>query len=201
MKKILLPFLIITVFCSSVFAQTKFGFKAGLNLSTIKKTTDNGFTIMPGINTGIFSNFYFSKNYFLDVELLHSAKGYNSILIPSGTTHNFLNYLSVPVLIGLKAGKKMDFVLGPEFSYLTKASLKIKTVKNTTTDHYEKYDVGIDFGASYHLSKKLLLEGRYIFGLSKVTRQFFIYDYSGTDRGYNTSGFNRVLQFNVSFLF
>ena len=77
--------------------------------------------------------------------------------------------------------------------------MKNESGKRTMTGHYQKVDIGIVVCAGYYLSKKIKLEVRYNYGLSKVTRQFFNYDFSG--RGYDTSGFNRSLQFDVDYIF
>ncbi|MGN6195378.1 MAG: porin family protein [Ginsengibacter sp.] len=198
MKKTFL-FLLVTIIVSSISAQIKIGYKAGMNFSNIKRTVDNDNNVLRSFNTGIFSNFYLSPQCFFDVELLYSVKGYNGIMIPTGTTANRLNYLSLPVLLGWRADKRIEFLLGSEFNYLTKGVQKNKTGKRIITNFYQKYDVGIDAGVRYSLSKKIKLEARYNYGLSKVQRQFFIYDNSG--HGYSTSGFNRIFQLDAGFIF
>lgn len=95
MRRFILSFSIFIIVLDVASAQIKLGFRACLNLSTIKRTTNNEFTDLPGINTEIFQ-FLFSDKYFLEAELLLSLKGYHSILIPTGTTSNRLYYLSLP---------------------------------------------------------------------------------------------------------
>ena len=198
MKKFFLVILA-TGIVSSISAQIKFGYKAGMNFSNTMKTIDNDNSVLHSFNTGVFSNFYLSPQCFFNIELLYSVKGYNGIIIRTGTSANGLNYLSLPVLIGWKADKRIEFLLGSEFSYLTKAVKKNKNDKSTVTNFYQKFDVGIDAGVRYSISKKVKVEGRYNYGLCKVKRQFFIYDNSG--HGFSTSGFNRVFQLDADFIF
>jgi opacity protein-like surface antigen len=200
MKKLFLTFSIPILFMSFASAQIKLGYKAGVNVSSIKKTHYNQYTALPGINTGLFSNVYLSDKYYVDVELLLSVKGYNSILIPAGTTSHRLSYISVPVLMGYKPSQKFSFVLGPEMNFLTKATMKNKNGKKTISDDFEKFDFGIDAGAAYHLSKKISLGVRYNYGLSKVIEEK-MFDPSGDMISYKESGANRVIQLNLSYLF
>ena len=199
MRKILLSFFIIHFFSSPVSAQIKFGYKAGMNLSNIKKTIENENSVLRSFNTGIFSDVYFTPKCFFQIEFLYSIKGYNAIMIPTGTTANRLKYLSFPVLFGLKADKRIEFLFGCELDYLTKAVQQDKNGKRNVTDFYEKFDIGLDAGAIYSVTKRIKLEARYNYGLLKVTRQFFIYDNSG--HGYSTSGFNQVFQLDIGYIF
>ncbi len=196
MKKIFL-FLFTAILFSSVSAQMKIGYKAGVNFSNIKREIGDGYSVLPGFNTGVFTNIYFSDKYFLDVELLYSAKGYKSKLIPAGTTRNRLDYLSLPVLVGLNVGKKIDFVLGPEINYLTKAVIINKNNRITNTNFYQKFDIGIDAGVGYNLSKKIKLEARYNYGLSKLVKVYS----EGGEVFYSKYLFNRVIQIDMAYIF
>ena len=200
MKKLLLTFFISFLVISFASAQVKFGYKLGLNVSNIKRTNYNHYSALPGINTGVFSNVYFSDKYYIDLELLLSMKGYNSVVVPAGTTSHRLSYVSVPVLMGFKPSEKFTFQLGPEMNFLTKAVMKNKNGKKTISDDFEKFDFGIDAGAAYHLSKKISLGVRYNYGLSKVIEER-MFDPSGDMFSYKKSGANRAIQLNLSYLF
>ena len=57
-----------------------------------------------------------------------------------------------------------------------------------TVEGIQKLDINIDAGAAYSLIKKINLELRYNYGLSKVIKE-------------NNSGKNRVFQISISYIF
>jgi hypothetical protein len=191
MRKILFSTAITACFWTHSFGQVNFGYKAGLNVSNISNSSHNEFTSNLNFNTGASAKFKLDKNYFINIECLLSLKGFNSLLIPDGTTATTLSYLTLPVLFEYAAPSKFYFQLGPELNYLIAAKMKNNIVDKSVADSYKKIDITLAGGLGYNISKKIGLETRYIFGLSQLNENPDIFG----------SEYNRNLQINIIYWF
>jgi opacity protein-like surface antigen len=192
MKKAFILFITMFYFLQ-VFGQFQLGYKLGLNISTIKNAVfGDKYNSHVSINTGLVADYEINKKYFLQAEILVSKKGFSNLLIPSGTTAQQLNYISVPVLFGYSPFKKISLLIGPEFNYLISAYSG--SAKTDDTNSFQKFDIGLDAGVSYNFYKVLSLELRYNYGLSKIIKQI-------PNSGYPESGNNRVFQINLAYKF
>ncbi len=191
MKKIFFLAIINLCFLTYSFGQINWGYKAGLNISRVRNSSHNDYTSNLNFNTGVLSQFKLDKNYFINVEFLLSVKGFNSILIPSGTTATNLSYLTLPVLFEYKTSNKFYFQLGPELNYLIAAKMKNSTIDKSVMDEYKKVDISLVGGLGYNISKKISLETRYIFGLSQISQESKIFG----------SEYNRTFQINLIYWF
>ncbi len=191
MKKIILLAIINTCFLTYSFGQVNWGYKAGINLSRISNSSHNGFTSNLNFNTGVVATCKLEKNYFLDIECLLSLKGFNSVLIPGGTTATNFSYLTLPILFEYKTSNKLYFQLGPELNYLIAAKMKNSSMNEPVIDNYKKFDISVAGGLGYNFSKKIGLETRYIFGLSKIYAKSDILG----------SAYNRTFQINLIYWF
>src|ERR1035441_9083830 len=151
--------IIVFIFCFNFlihsFGQVKLGLKAGLNFSKVKNESHNDFTNKTNFNTGIVTNFKLDKKFMLDLECLFSAKGFNSILIPTGTTATNLYYLTLPVLLEYKATDKFYFQLGPELNLLVGAKMKNSTTNISVADNYNNFDITFAGGLGYNIFKSV----------------------------------------------
>ncbi len=191
MKKILFLTIVNACFLIHSYGQVNFGYKAGLNLSRVRNAPYNNFTTNLNFNTGALAKFKLDKNYFINVECLLSLKGFNSVLIPSGTIATSFSYLTLPILFEHKSSNKFYFQLGPELNYLVSAKMKNSTTDISVLDNYKKIDICLAGGIGYNLSKKIGLETRYIFGLSQINERPEIFG----------SQYNRTFQLNLLYWF
>ncbi len=191
MKKIFFLVIISNCFLTHSFGQIKWGYKAGLNVSRVRNASHNDFTANLNFNTGALAKAKLDKNCFINIECLLSLKGFNSLLIPTGTTATNLSYLSLPVLFEYHTTNKFYFQLGTELSYLISAKIKNKTTHISVADSYKKFDIALAGGVGYNLSKKLCLETRYLPGLSQINQKPEIFG----------SEYNRTFQVNLIYWF
>jgi len=191
MKKIFLLTIINVCIATCSFGQINLGYKTGLNISRVRNSSHNDFSSDFGFNTGILAKFKIAKNNFLNTELLLSLKGFNIILIPSGTTATNFSYLTLPLLFEHRTSSKFYFQLGPELNYLIAAKMKNSTFKESVIDNYKKVDISLAGGLGYNISKKIGLETRYIFGLSQINQKPVIFG----------SEYNRTFQINLIYWF
>lgn len=153
-----------------LFAQIDIGLKFGLNVSNVSTSNQEDFTNLMNFNSGIVVRLKMAEKFLLNTEVLSSNKGFNSMLIPVGTTANQLTYLSFPVLLQYCATNKIYFQLGPEFNFLTKAKMKNSTIDEMVTKDYNTFDFSLAGGVGFKILKALNLETRYSLGLSQINK-------------------------------
>jgi outer membrane immunogenic protein len=187
--------IIFLIFCFNFLThssgQIKLGLKAGFNFSKVKNRSHDDFTNKTNFNTGLVTNFKLDKKFILDLEGLFSAKGFNSILIPSGTIATNLYYLTLPVLLEYKATNKFYFQLGPELNLLVGAKMKNSTTNISVSDNYNNFDITVAGGLGYNILKSINLETRYSYGLSQIRKTPEIFG----------AQYNRTFQLNLIYFF
>lgn len=174
MKRILLSVLTMFAAVSIVNAQGfHVGAKAGANMTKIDgQSFKDGYEL--GYQLGGFIEVDFSKNIGIQPELLFSqtntkvASGFNDIYenIDNAIAGDKvkLNYLSIPVLLRLNAGKLLTFHVGPQFSILMNSD---ETLLNNGKDAFKKGDFAAILGAQVNLGT-FRVYGRYNIGLSDI---------------------------------
>jgi len=179
-----------------VQAQTKFGLKAGANLSTFtgKSYTDN--SLKAGFHAGGFAEIKASEKLFVQLELLYSEQGAKidfSQWIPDAALRIKydekwnLNYLNIPVMLKYYVYKGFNIEAGPQIGILLKAEEKyesnftspdfpegtIRTSgKDDITEHFKSIDVAINAGVGYDFTSHIFANARYSYGIIDI------YDFS-----------------------
>lgn len=183
-------FIILFVFLIAMPAagQLKGGLKGGLNLTDIVITNgghyfgESTFTTRASYHFGSYVQKNFSKHFGFQVEMIFSNKGY-VLKSDSLSTNVSLNYLNWPLLLEYQLGKRLDFSAGLEFGLLV-----------TGEDFYQNFDLGIDVGVEFDLSKKLMVGLRYNQGLP-FNMNIESYDHIGAQPRYQ----HNVIQFYIGF--
>lgn len=88
---------------------------------------------------------------------------------------------------------KLQVFAGPEFSYLISTKAKTNDTTRNTTKYYKRFDLAIDVGASYQISKNLGVEARYSYGLNDLAHVTET-DQFGNFISEGNKGSNRVFQ-------
>lgn len=193
MKKVILSLAILAGVTGAAQAQsTRFGVKAGANLSSITGSDTQGAKNLVGLSAGAMADFGFSDLISFHPELLFSQKGVK--YEDGGATGQIrLNYLDVPLLLRVNADG-LFFEAGPEVAFLigqkSEFSAGGQTITSTSTDGTRKVDVGYIAGVGYQLSSGLEFGVRYNGGISDLS------DPSGSSKQRNS-----VFQFQVGYLF
>ena len=147
---------------------------------------------------GGFASFSLRNKFYLQSELLYSSKGERTHFRAGGDSKSSLrlNYINLPILIGYKIDSKTSLLIGPEFGYLITAQLKYYSDFFDVTKNYpSKYDIGIDVGIKYLITKNVGSEIRYSYGLNTL----YYVDELGT-RHSERNGANRMFQIGVNYL-
>ncbi len=166
----------ITLICISnhpLAAQTmgQFGIKGGLNASKIYiDNTVNGNALI-GFHAGVYGQFFSSKSFAIQPELLFSTKGYKAQyteLAIQDINYN-LNYLDLPILAVFKLGDAGEIHLGGYASYLLSATISYETnlatgINKISKDDLKSFDYGLSGGLGINFGR-FQIGGRYNFGL------------------------------------
>ncbi len=197
MKLPLATWLFVLLSSCSGKAQTTFGIKGGPNFSYM--------SVEKGINysfhAGAFSKIVLNDFFFLQPELLYSGKGTTPGYMSAYDLECKLHYISMPVLVGWNVTDHLSVLAGPELDYLLDgSSFKYDDTKSVSSEEFASWDVAIDFGLAYGISKKFKAEVRYSLGLVDVIDIMFM-DVFDRPAGCLDEGKNRTLQLSVSYVF
>jgi hypothetical protein len=201
MKKIFLATLAVAFCLHQSYAQTRLGVKAGLNVSNATNIGSTYNQTRFGFHGGLFTEIGFSKKIILQPELLYSIKGFKF----PGTPYNYggmlsLRYVSVPLLAGFRATKQFTILLGPEYSFLTKANSKFDGSDHDISKNYRKWDVAIDLGVTINITHRLGAAIRYCYGLNDLANVTLTDPLGNMIADYKT-GSNRVFQLALLYQF
>lgn len=196
---------VITIFLLSVlsqtFAQVSIGLKTGVNIANVKNIGTSETKPRFGINTGLYTEFGVNDKFNIQGEILYSIKGYkfSSTAVNSEGTVSF-KYVSIPLLGKFYADKRLAFLLGPEFSFLTGAVSKFDNSNHDVADNFKSFDLAVDAGIQYYIAKKFGVDLRYSYGFD-ILSDVILTDQRGTVIGTDRRGCNRVLQAGLFYKF
>ena len=174
MKKRMVSLLSVLFLLTAAHAQKlDFGGKVGANLTKIDGVSfKNGYDL--NYQLGFFGEIDFTKDFGIQPEVLFSQttskvdSGFSTIYgqLPSQliSRNVKLNYLNIPVLLRLNAGKFLTFNVGPQFSVLVNDK---ENLVSNGKHAFKSGDLAAIFGAQVNISK-LRIYGRYNVGLNNV---------------------------------
>jgi opacity protein-like surface antigen len=163
--------------------NSKIGFHIG---GFAQYEINDKFTLQPELLFSTQGNTYGNKTY------------YGGGTYYDGAEYNLkLNYLNLPIILKYKIIEKLSIEIGPQIGYLMSAKTKVDVTEDSR-DPSQNYSVEIDMlndgvynfggttvqskasanrldfslnlGASYDITEKIFIEGRYNLGLSNVDK-------------------------------
>ena len=172
MKKLFFIASILFLGITTTNAQSiRIGGKIGANFSDLDSATPTGGN-KTGFHIGGLLELKLLDNLGLQPELLYSTQGSKDLK---------LEYLSVPILLKFyMVSDTFSFELGPQFSVLINDDAP-KTFDSKTAD------LATVFGLGYNLTDTIFVQGRYVYGISEISK--------------NAEIKNRVIQFSVGLRF
>lgn len=197
MSKLISAFLLILIPWFNIKAQAGFGIKGGGNLASVN--VDNSEAWL-AYHVGGYWRVPIGSDMFVQPELLYSVKGSNlSDFFYSDDLEFRMNYLSLPVMLGIKAGDRWAFSLGPELSKLLSGRFNVGDTESQGSDGYSQFDFGLDAGVDFAITPGLGVYLRYNYGLVDVLQVQFT-DENGQSLGGFNEGKNRCLQVGISWV-
>ena len=178
MKKVTttLAVAVMSLFVSTTNAQQAIGIKGGLNIASL-----SGFEGRDRISAhaGLFLHHTINKNWCFQPELLYSGEGQR--YMSGGVERTLaLGYLQLPLMIQYYPAPQVYLEAGPQFGLLLSAQDKVddESGEINAKDDFTTGQVALGLGIGYKASEKLILYGRYNFGLTDVSRFDNIVDHS-----------------------
>jgi Outer membrane protein beta-barrel domain len=197
----LLPFLIalpLSTHAQKMFSHQKidFGVKLGVNIANLSNSDAYTATSIIGVHSGLFLKIPMYKKFSFQPELCFMGNGselvYNNIIL--GSVRYNLSYLQLPILVDYKIFDFLHVQAGPYISRLlttkifdTKTNNAFNFEQNLSDNDFNKFDVGLIGGASFHW-QSLSIGARYNLGVLQVANDVSI---SGTNYSF-ANGSNRV---------
>jgi hypothetical protein len=160
MKKSLLFFVIFLVPLLIQAQGIGVGIKAGANFAD-QEVKDISIKTATDFHVGAYVNLNFSKKWGITPEVLYTAYGstWDNVKVD-------LDYIALPVMLRFKPISLLSLEAGPQFSFLTKASVEnVGDVK----DQLKNNDFGLAFGAGLHLPLGFNAGARYVLGFTNIS--------------------------------
>jgi hypothetical protein len=208
MRKNILAVIAVLTFGFANAQESKFGVKAGLNLSTLSGNYVEQSQVKPGLVLGGFAAVKLSNEFVFQPELLFSLQGsayrnyYDLGNVQSYQQDNLnLTYLLLPVMVKYYVAKKFSLEVGPQFGFLLAARTNYFSYTNNgyvnsdsknITDQFKTFDFGINIGGGYDFTDHWGIDLRYNFGLNNASQN---------ENGTNYSANNQVLSVTGSYKF
>jgi hypothetical protein len=143
------------------------GIKGGLNISDVAGI--NGDNRLSG-HIGLFLNSKLAAQWSIQPELLYSGQG-QQFRVANEDFTLALSYLQIPIMFQYHATKQFYIDFGPQIGILLAANQKNDDDKWEVDEYYSKSDVGLAFGVGFNLTRQLGLYGRYVIGLSDISKR------------------------------
>lgn len=157
-----------------VSAQFTPGIKGGLNFAHLTGFSGND---RVGIHAGVFLHHTINANWCVQPEVLYSMEGQK--YFNSGEERTLaLNYIQVPVMIQYYPARQFYLEFGPQFGLLVNAVDKGNDGDINAKGDFTSGQIGLDLGAGFHVTREVILYGRYCFGLTDVSKFDNIVDHS-----------------------
>jgi hypothetical protein len=171
MKKILL---VIVTACSMIItnAQTKFGIKAGLNITTVTGDNSNIFSSSVAAHAGGLVNFEVAKQFSIQPEAVLSIEG--AKFSANGVTGRMSGtFINIPLLAQYKSTSGFIVHTGPQLGLLMSANQKVTgQASESIKDDLKSTNFSWAFGAGFQpKSSQLGFTVRYNLGISNINAE------------------------------
>lgn len=171
MKKLLITATLLTFTFS--FSQS-FGAKGGLNISKISSSGWDDSDPRIGWYAGLYVHMPTSPVFAVQTELLYNSLGGKHKI--SNQKHTLtLDYISLPIMYQFKFLDNFFVEGGPQLSFLVNNRDKYKsgskTVIESDSDRFNKFDFSLALGAGARIRSDMKLTARYTIGFTDINKK------------------------------
>ena len=165
MKTILSVILLLslTILAKAQSADTHFGLKAGLNISSLDVKDGVDFDSKAGFHIGGLAHVHLSPHFGIQPEIVYSEQGGQD-----GDEKWKINYLNVPVLFQYMTGSGFRLQTGPQLGFAVSSKIKTGDIEQNIKDDVNTVDVSWSLGASYLFPEAIGIDARYNIGITNV---------------------------------
>jgi len=197
MKKTILTLFIAAVTVLGYSQETKFGVKGGLNLASLNSVDleNNEFFRLTlksktGFHAGIFVEIPITENISIQPEIMYSTQGADFTRGNASGTISY-DFVNLPIVfkyyvvedLSLEAGLQVGYALTGKYEEnLSNSKFEVDFIKQVN-----RLNLGLNFGASYNITKNLVAGLRYNVGLNNLNNDKDE-SYTATYNGPNDSG-------------
>lgn len=171
MKKVLLSAVAVMAFMSVSAQETRFGVKAGANLTTFTGDVED-LDSKVGFHVGGFAEIKLTDKFAVQPEILFSTQG-AKYKEPGYEEKTNLSYLNIPVMAKYYVAEKFSLEAGPQIGFLLSAKAKFdgdgESGDEDIKDGLKSIDFGVNFGAGYDFTENVSVGLRYNLGLSNIS--------------------------------
>ncbi|MEY4594267.1 MAG: hypothetical protein RIQ47_677, partial [Bacteroidota bacterium] len=125
----------------STNAQYRFGVTAGANFSDVVGDESSDNIMKVGFHVGVDAELSINDRYSIVPSVLYTVKGTKSEDFDDLSVN--INYVEVPLAIKYQTMNGLGFWIGPYFSILTSATLKIDDDDTDVTKNFNDIDAGV----------------------------------------------------------
>ena len=174
------------------------GVIGGISTTQVAGDQLSGFN-KAGLIAGCFVNRKLSEKTSLQMEIIFIQKGSRKPLDPNDNTFYAmrLSYFEVPLLLKWQVAPKLNVELGPSFGVLVFSEEETEYGIYHSSLPFKKFDLSGNFGLTYPLTEKLLLNTRYSNSLIPIRDFPTGFSFAYFDRGQ----YNTVLSFTLQYQF
>ncbi|MDQ7916717.1 porin family protein [Mesonia sp. MT50] len=208
MKKLILS---VAVAATSIFAANaqadsdliQFGVKGGVNFANLTGDDIGDTKSRTSFHAGLVAEVPYSERFSLQGEVMYSGQGFD---VESSGQDNFLDnddnieyqldYIQVPIMakyyvvegLSVLAGPQIAFKINEEVDYQPNAD-----AGDVDLNEAEDFEFGIVGGLEYKLDSGFFVQGRYVYGISKLLNESEVLG--------DPSVHNSVFQLGVGYMF
>lgn len=189
----------------------EYGFKGGINLSTISGDVPSSYDTRTSMNIGGYGLYKILPKLGIQAELLYSEQGFSDEFSEFNPVQNEevdieqilrMQYINLPVLASYNVIENLWLEAGVQAGYLVNAeleeeevtlddlgSVESNTVTRDETDNYESIDLALAGGLRYKLNQNFMIQARYTQSLNDINKEL-----AGDQ-------YNSIFSFSVGFVF
>ena len=165
MKTILSVVLLLslTILAKAQSADTHFGLKAGLNISSLDVKDGVDFDSKAGFHIGGLAHVHLSPHFAMQPEIVYSEQGGQD-----GDEKWKINYLNFPLLFQYMTGGGFRLQTGPQLGFAVSSKIKTGDIEQNIKDDVSRVDVSWSLGGSYLFPEAIGIDARYNIGITNV---------------------------------
>lgn len=175
MKKFI--FILFCFICFTSWSQSlSLGPKAYVNISRFTGDLEQPSFILAG-TYGVGMNLRLEENLSFELDLLYAQQGTKTLVETDNIgTYDITikaDYIIIPLLVKFHANNTLFLQMGVQPGFLVNGKWNLGGEYKDIKDQMNGFDIGFNLGLGVYITEKLVLDGRYYFGLADVNKTLF----------------------------